>query len=406
MASSANDLSTLNGMFKETYADRIQVLIPDGVKLLNRIDFAAKERMPGNLYHQPVVLGLEHGVTFGGSGDGAFNLAGPIAGVMRDATVRGNQLVLRSVLSYSAASRSVGGGQRAFEDSTKFLVANMMRSLAKKLEIEVLYGQMGYGTVASTSGNTITVPAAEWAPGIWAGAESMPVDFYSAAGVFRGSANIVSVDLSALTISVDSLPASVVATDIIYHKGAFGNEFAGIHKIITNSGSLFGISASDFNLWKGNTFDCGAAALSFAKILDGIAKAVEKGLDGDVVCLVNPTAWSDLLAEQAALRRYDSSYGSDKAENGAKSIMFHGQNGSIEVVPSIYVKQGYSYLLHLDEFYRIGSTDITFKRPGQGDEFFRDLENSAGYELRAYTDQALFCHSPGKNTLLFNIVNS
>ena len=55
---------------------------------------------------------------------------------------------------------------------------------------------------------------------------------------------------------------------------------------------------------------------------------------------------------------------------------------------------------------RVGSTDMTFKRPSQGDEFFRDLENSAGYELRLYTDQALFCQAPGKSVIITNIVNS
>ena len=51
----------------------------------------------------------------------------------------------------------------------------------------------------------------------------------------------------------------------------------------------------------------------------------------------------------------------------------------------------------------MGSTDVTFKRPGKGDEFFRELENSAGYQLTCMTDQALFCHAPGKNVLIYNI---
>jgi cytoskeletal protein CcmA (bactofilin family) len=80
--------------------------------------------------------------------------------------------------------------------------------------------------------------------------------------------------------------------------------------------------------------------------------------------------------------------------------------GEIEIEPSIYVKEGYGYMLSLDDWMRIGSTDMTFKRPGQGDEFFRDLENSAAYELRLYSDQAIFCMAPGKSVLLKDIVNS
>ena len=54
-------VGTLNGFFKETYADKLAELIPDGVKLLNKIKFMSKDKQPGNLYHQPIILGLEHG---------------------------------------------------------------------------------------------------------------------------------------------------------------------------------------------------------------------------------------------------------------------------------------------------------------------------------------------------------
>lgn len=250
-------------------------------------------------------------------------------------------MVLRSALSYNAASRAQGKGPRAFEDATKFLVGNMFNSAAKKLEIELLYGQMGYGTVASVSSNTITVTTSEWADGIWAGAEDMPIEIRSAAGTLRGEAKVVSVDLSARTVTVDAMPAGVVATDVIWHKTAYGNEFAGIHKIMSNTGSLFGIDASQYNLWKSNSFAPGSTSLlSFAIVQQAIAKGVGKGLDSKVLVLVNPGHWDDLLTEQAAFRMYDSSYKPAMAENGQKTIKFYGQNGEIEIMPSIYVKEG------------------------------------------------------------------
>ena len=53
----AGTVGTLNGFFKETYADKLGELIPDGVKLLNKIKFMSKDKQPGNLYHQPIILG-------------------------------------------------------------------------------------------------------------------------------------------------------------------------------------------------------------------------------------------------------------------------------------------------------------------------------------------------------------
>lgn len=408
-----NAVGQLNGFFKELYADKLKDLIPEGLKIINAIGFISKEKQGGNMYHQPVILGMEHGVTFAASDEDAFNLLPAIAGQIKDAQVRGNPMVMRSILGYAAASRAMKGGQQAFMEATKYLVSNMLRSASKKLEIQMLYGQKGYAAVGSTvlvgTPSLIQIADAEWAPGIWAGAEGMPIDIYDATGVtLRGSFVISSVDMDAKTISVSTsaFAAGVLATDVIYHKGAFGNEFAGIHKILeTTSGTMFNINVGQFNLFKGNSYDV-SGALSFTKLTKAAARPVEKGLDSKLTVYVNPRGWADLLNDQAALRKYDSSYSPIKTENGSKAIVFHSQNGDLEIVPSIYVKEGYAYGLALEEWMRVGSSDITFKRPGQGEDFFRDLENSAGYEMRLYTDQAVFCMAPGKNVLLTGIVNS
>lgn len=407
MAANNTFAGSLNAMFKETYADKIEDLIPDGVKLLNLVKFMPKDKQPGNLYHQPVILGLEHGVTFASSDEDAFNLNAPVAGVIKDAQVRGYPLVLRSVLGYVAASRAAQGGKQAFMDATKYLVSNMLRSVTKKLEIEMLYGQMGYGTVASNASTVVTIATAEWAPGIWAGAEGMPIEIRDSTGnTSKGEYVISAVSMDARTLTLNANPGTLVAGDVIWHKGAYGNEFPGVHKIITNTGTLFNISAAQYNLFKGNTYSAASAALSFNKLNLAAARGVEKGQDGKLVAFVNPRAWSNMMNDQAALRRYDGSYSKEKAEMGAKSILFHSQNGEIEINPSIYVKEGYAYLLNAEDWMRVGSQDVSFKRPGQGEEFFRDLENSAGYELRLYTDQALFCMAPGRSTLINDIVNS
>ena len=380
------------------------------MKVINLIKFVSKEKQGGNLFHQPVILGMEHGVTFAASDEDAFNLLPAVAGQIKDAQVRGNPMVMRSILGYAAASRAMKGGAQAFQEATKYLVANMLRSMSKKLEIQMIYGQKGYATIETTPTSTaLSITDAEWAPGIWAGAEGMPIDIYDAAGTtLRGSFVVASVDLDSKTVTLTTSPvaAGVVATDVIYHKGAQGNEFAGIHKILeTTSGTIFNINVGQYNLFKGNSYSV-SGALSFSKLTKAAARPVEKGLDSKLTILVNPRGWADLLNDQAALRMYDSSYSAVSVENGSKTIKFYSQNGELEIIPSIYVKEGYAYGLALEEWVRVGSSDITFKRPGQGEDFFRDLENSAGYEMRLYTDQAVFCMAPGKNVLLTSIVNT
>lgn len=405
MSANANTLATLNGLFKEIYADKLEQLIPDGVKLYKMFPFSSREKQIGNNYNQPVILGAEHGLTYGGPEDDAFNLNPPVAGQIKNAQVKGNPKVMRSLLGYTSASRAAGGSPKAFEDATKYLVANMLRSMHKRLEVELFYGQMGLGVVATVNVDNVVISAAEWGPGIWAGGENMPIELRSAAGALRGPANITRVDLDGKALYLDAMPAGTIATDIIWFKGAYGNEFAGIHKIISNTGSLFGISAADFSLWKGNSYDS-AGVFSLEKVELAIARAVEKGLESDVTCLVNPSVFGVLVADEAALRRYDSSYDGKMGENGFSKLKFHALNGVVTIEPSIHCKQGYAYIIEDKEFIRIGSSDVTFKRPAAEGEFFRDLENSAAYEMRLWTDQALFTPYPGHNVLASGITLS
>jgi len=350
---------------------------------------------------------LEHGFTYGGSGGTAFALRNGVSSNHESAEIRGHEMILRSYLAVGAVSRSKG--KTAFIQASKLIVENMLKSFARRLEVQLLYGQAdgGIGVVESTSTNDIKIEDHEWAPGIWAGSEKMPIEVRSSAGALRGEANITAVNMNTKTVTVDSLPLGTVATDVIFYAGAYNKEFAGIHKIITNTGTLFNIDASQYSLWNGNTvnvgtnFSGGEATLSFDKIEEAVARSMEKGLaDEDVIVLCNPRSWKNLLTEQSAKREYDSSYKSDKMENGAKAIAFHGPTGMIEIHSSIFCKEGYAYLLPMSAFMRIGSSDITLDQPGFEGKFLKLLENANAYEIRSYTDQALFCSSPGVSTLL------
>lgn len=414
MAQVANTVDSLNGLFKEVYADKIKDLVPEGVKLLNMISFNSSEKSPGNLYHAPVTLGLEHGFTYGGSNGDVFTLNAAIASPMRDAQVRGCEMVLVSALSVGAAARSVSS-KGSFEQATKRLVQVMLKSMHIRLEAQILYGQVGIARVESTATPIISICDAEWAPGIWAGAKNMSIEIRSQAGVLRGTCTVEAIDMNAKSIKVDVVPAGVTgnldpensAADIIWFKGSYNKEFAGLHKMITNTGTIFNIDAAEYELFKGNTvnvgtnYTAGAAFITFEKIEEAIARAMEKGLmDEAVTALVHPKHWNKLMTDLAAKRQYDSSYSEKEQKLGTKSIKFFGQNGDIEVVASLFVKEGFAYVIPPKELERIGSTDVTFEQPGFEGRFFRLMDSANGYELRCYTDQALFSSALGQFTLL------
>jgi hypothetical protein len=347
-------------------------------------------------------------VTFAASTDDAFSLNAPISGKMQNAQVRGAPMVLRSVLGYTAAARSQSN-KGAFKDATKLLVGNMLKSLSKKLELTLLYGGSGIGKVSSVSGQVITITAAEWASGIWIGSENMPIDIYTSANVLRvASLTVSAVDITNKTITVVGSLTGVIATDVIFHAGANGVESTGLHTMISQStGTLFGINLASYSAFKGNVFSAGSAALSFTKLTSAAAMAAERGFEGKLTAIVSPKTWANLNSDQAALRKYDASYSQVKAENGVRALTFYSQNGEIEIVPSLNCKEGFAYLVSIDDLQRVGSSDISFNRPGMGNQqFFRDLDSAAGYELRAISDQALFTSKIAHNVVITGIVNS
>lgn len=408
MAASANTESTLNGHFKNVYAEQIENLKPSGVELYNMVKFIKSSKRGGKFYNQPVALGYEFGFSYGGTGGAAYDLNSAVAAAHDEAQVKGSSIHLSSVLSVDAASRAASGKEAAFVQETKYIVENMFESFMVRLEIIFMYGQSGIGIVESVSSNVIKIEDHEWAAGLWAGSENMPIEIRSAAGVKRGETNVSSVDMSAKQVTVDGLPAGTVATDVIYHKGAYNQEAVGLHKICSNTtGTLFGIDASQYSLFRGNTvnvgtnFSGGEAVLSFDKIEEGIARMMEKGLKKEEVCvLCNPLSWKNLLSDLAAKREFDSSYKSSGLEQGTENITFFGPNGKIKIVSTIFCKEGYAYMMVPGDFLKIGSSDVTFNQPGLDDKMVRLLEKTAGYEFRAYADIALFTAKPGRTALL------
>lgn len=414
MANVAADLTRLNGLVKEVYGDSVIELIPIQSKLQSIIKFAERNKTPGNFFSQPLALQLEHGVTYADGDDGAFALNDAISSVVKHARVRGSQMLLRSVIAYELLAAANTKDNRSFENATKYIVQAMVDSMSKKHEVSLMYGANNIGVVSGAVTSAVTITDAEWAPGIYSGAKDMKVDIFDAAkSVLRGTFVIsgVDFDLKKITMTTDAAAAGVVATDVVLPAGAYqiggssaGKEMVGLHEILSNSGTLFEINASQYELWKGNVYNAGGE-LTFEKLIKAMARPAEKGLEKDVVAIVNPKTWSSLMKDQAALRRFDSSYSTKKLENGTMAIEFYCQSGKIEVQSSIYCKQSYAYIFCVEDMKRIGSTDITFQLPGLPDNFLTQAPNNAGYELRCYVNSALFCRAPGKTLLITGITH-
>lgn len=411
-------VENLNSLAKEVFGQGVPDLVPNGIKLQKDMPFSAKQAQMGLKYVQTVRLAYPSGFThaLGDGTAGAFNLGDSIGGVQKRAEISGAQILLRDQMSYEDAAKCASG-RESFKEGTAFFLEGMQKAFRKRLEVELLYGAQGLGTISGTpatsgSNKVITITTAQWAAGIWSGFEGMQVDAYNGASLVNSNAALVLVSTDVvnrkITVSGNATDLGNLASGYtLYYRGAYGAEMTGIHGILNNTGSLFGIDAGTYSLWSATQYAPSSGALTFAKVKKGLALSVSKGLDEDIDLYMSPGAWDDVLTDIAALRKTDKSE-VKKVEIGAEEIVFHSQNGMTRLVPSMYIKEGFAYGLVSPKSYwkRVGAQDVTFKNPGFGDQMFFQLQTKAGVESRAYTHQAVFCEAPCKNLLISNIVNS
>jgi hypothetical protein len=262
-----------------------------------RIKFVENDKREGRLLHQPVLLALPSGLTFG---VGAVALNNPIASTMGDAQISGAGMTLADRITYDVAAKAASGGTRAFVEATELVVDALTQSMSKFIEIELLWGASTLGTLGQSSVNTgsgttvtFTIDLAEWATGIWGGLENMSIDVYKTSGTVKVNTNaavvITSVNPSTrvITCSANSTDATAIQAEAstalqLYPYLAVGNEMSGFYTILTNSGLLFNINASTYALWQANTYSFGSTAANFGKIQSMVALATARGLMEDV----------------------------------------------------------------------------------------------------------------------------
>lgn len=431
----AIDTGTLNALYKVAYAKGVEDLIPKTGKLSEMIPFVPSELQNGKQYEQPVVLSAEAGFTYSLDSQSAYDLNESIGMNMQSAVVPGADIVLDSTVGYNQAARA-SHSQTSFKSAMSTKFENMLKSSEKRLEIAMLYGNTSIASastqavVIANSMLPLVIDAASWATGIFAGSENANVVFArssdnTAVDSLR-SFKIAKVDVDNRTVylaagtagtpgTLATLETAVEAYGVNMHffgsvSGSAGTfayaEMAGLKKIITNTGSLFGIDASTYDLWRGNSVST-TGQLTMSKVLSAVSKAVQRGLDSDAVVLVNPSTWADLSSNLAALRRFDSSYSKKKSSSGSEELEYIGQNGVLKIIPYNLIKEGDCFIFPEDKVVRIGARELGLNDPTRPqDEIFFTIPGKAGVGLRAYTNQAIFVEAPAQCVYISGIQNS
>jgi hypothetical protein len=410
MPYSVQTKSSLDGSFKQVHLPRLEKAVPEGYFLTRETEYVDGEKL-GAQYRVPVYLTMPAGATFAAS-DSAPTLNAPIAAETKEMTFDAYQIILRERVSYDAADR-MASSTASYVSATGELPDWLRMSHTQFVESLLWYGQHadGLGTVGSISSNTLTITTAQWASGIWAGRENARLDVYTSS-TFVKTVQITSVDLDSGTITVDSA-IGITAGDALHWSGSYNNTFRGLHDIVTESTSQFGINPSTYNLLKGCSQSAGSATLKFKTVLQGLAKARAKTMEGSYDLFVNEFTFVDLVDEVEAARtdpQRKSAAGLKGVEiqRGADNMTVISPMGVTRLQVSNFVKKGLAFGRLKGVFKRMGTSDITFNMPGgkKNEEFFMHLQDVAGYELRSWSNFAHWGGRIGPNVVFTNINNS
>ena len=408
--SGENTLSTMTGYVKKVYGDKLDNAVPASSVIYDLVEFEAAKKI-GDSYNFPVLLTLENGFTVNGTAGAIVTLNAAANATMKEATIQGVELIGRAQMAYLLASRAAAEGAAAFGKAWGQALLNLRMGHMKRLELMLLYGQLGLGVVESRSSDTCVITEASWSPATWIGLEGAALDFWTTTatgatqhGLTNGTNVLVSVNYTTRTLTFGSSTISggtAVATgDVVYFYGARAastyNECVGLMKIAQSSGTLFGIDGSAYAIWSGNSVTS-FGGVTMGKLLDAVSAAVDRGLDEKVILGVCPRTYEVLNADLSAQRHFDGSYSREKLENGAQSLVYNGQMGQVEVRVMPFLRRGDAVVFPPSKFKLIGSADAGMGVPGlDGRDIFFHLPSNNAVEARSFSDLALICLAPAR----------
>lgn len=425
-------LSQYDGVFKDVFADELSDALPAFALAQDDIPFLESKKT-GELFSQPVLVRRSHGASYLSSGAGVVTLNPVKASKTVEARITGSQIVMRDAIDWESAFASETEEQ-AFTPAMELTVEALWESARHRLEADILWGQdaNGLGTVnGAPAADVITIDTAQFAEGLWTGLEDAELEIFDVllttkrAGigsdtVGSGFYTITAINLDAGTITVDD-DQNVADTDVLFFRGqrttsAF-NIMAGLHKWLTNTGTLANVSASSHNIWKATSLSASSGPISFDLILQGCARASMKGAMGPMIAYLHPLAWANAMTDLAATVRRSHT---DIKEYylGAEVICFFTGTGKVFIKAHPMMKPGFCFVVPKTErgtpnggYYRIGATDLTFvTQQGRGSKtsgssYFEKVPGTNAVEVNTFSHQSIYSPKPGRGFIITGIVN-
>lgn len=425
--------ASIQAMFKQIYGDDFMVACPIEREVMDSFPFKAGDE-PGSEYIEARRMTEEQGFSFRKAGTSDVAMQKSISLKVEKTTYLPNILEFRSTVDVEALKRAMSAGRQAFKDTLGLRREAQRDSMVKHQSWTLLNGNRPCGVIAaggiaagsSAARRILTLEPASYADAFWACSENMPLDIYSStsatldvAATSRGSTaggvtsrfRVYAWDPDALKLELEADTTAdwtgVVAGDCLWRATSYLNEDYGMVGVAASSGqTVFNISQSAYGIWR-PVRDLTGGALTMNRILRAVALIHARSpTKARYVARVHPLQWNALNIDLAALRKYDGSYKTTKAENGTGEIEFFSAHGSVIIRGNSFMKRGECIITDDSKWSRRGVSDIDFAFPvssGAEKEYYLVKQDVNAVEFRAYSQQGMYCDTLSRNAFLGNL---
>jgi hypothetical protein len=403
------DKTQLGGTLKEVYANEIKDLRLKVAVVQEAVPFK-NSQLVGNNYHQPVIVTHNHGWFYDTSGGSRDMPDNPTAMQTKDLQVPAYEITERFRIPFGTIAALNAGNAASFFNTQTLKMLSTQKAILRDVEWSSLYGQQAIASVtactAPSGGKvTFTLDSASISEAFIAGMEGAPLDAYTTGGSQLNTNATLVVTAIALGTS-PTLTVSGNASDLtalngasvpynLFRRSTYGFEQPGIVTQAKNTGSLFGVTYSDYSLLLA-TQQTAVGQPSMKKVLDGVSKAQALGLEEEIELWAPPKGFNALMSDMAALRRIGGGeYKESNMKNGAEAVTFFSQSGAIKVVNCPFMKNGDMWAGSPKNLVRIGATDIVDKLGGEDLSVMQGSNNAL--EFRLFTNQCIVNIAPAQS---------
>lgn len=338
--------------------------------LINRIKQIPRMKI-GNEYKTAVKLRCGYGTTFTAASSATTTIVAPTQTspiTVENASVAVPMMRELRRIPHGLLPATSGNKNATYADGFKLILEDAMTSIDLKREANMLYGTSGLSTVAAAASNKTIVTGTTTDVDLTLETGNVPVGLFKKQAfrleIWESGATTVTYDnVDVLNFSKSSTgvytlrvrmatAANATAIDInanaltLYFKGYSASVAApGIYDIAGNTGTLYGIDSTNYDIWQGNVDDPDpATALTFDRLQDAAATLASNGSkNGDIWVYVSPSRYSDLLKIKNIGSRFVDGY--DKAKYGGDDITVVAGGLRIRVIEHNLMKESHAYFL-------------------------------------------------------------